>query len=423
MAVYDNMNYTHSAGLAPSVMEKFYEKTLLHNKEADLVHSRDMLRVALPSRTSRQVNFRIFDDFAPATEPLKEGVTPEGQHLRETDRNITVKPYGRHVEVTDELDWAVIDNVHKVAAEKLRRQALETVDAVCADAMHSGLNVVYVDQSGTPNDSRGDITDADILKFADIKRAVRILEKNNAERFPDGFFHGVVDPDTKYDLTNDPNFVDVAKYQDKSKVEKYELGTIYGVKFYESTATKQFKTKEYLYGNIAELEGTYANGVFSAPPIQLSAGNPNALDVFDHYARTVANTMVGVKATDGTIVPAYIDSVTIATVNSGPLILHKLRFVAGKLTEGSMTYKLVPMPAGASGATVHSTVIYGKEYCGCVELEGNGKNVSIIIKPAGSSGSDDPLNQRGTIAWKVRGFGAGVLHDNYGVRLEHGVSL
>ena len=75
------------------------------------------------------------------------------------------------------------------------------------------------------------------------------------------------------------------------------------------------------------------------------------------------------------------------------------------------------------GLRNNKTIIYGKEYCGCVELEGNGKNVSIIIKPAGSSGSDDPLNQRGTIAWKVKGFGAGVLHDNYGVRLEHGVSV
>lgn len=411
MAVYDNMNYTHSAGLAPSVMEKFYEKTLLHNKEADLVHSRDMLRVALPSRTSRQVNFRIFDDFAPATEPLKEGVTPEGQHLRETDRNITVKPYGRHVEVTDELDWAVIDNVHKVAAEKLRRQALETVDAVCADAMHSGLNVVYVDQSGTPNASRGDITDADILKFADIKRAVRILEKNNAERFPDGFFHGVVDPDTKYDLTNDPNFVDVAKYQDKSKVEKYELGTIYGVKFYESTATKQFKTKEYLYGNIASIAVTKVDDLtYKAAITAVSATKAEA--EIAQYIRTVVNTMVAIGD-----VPAYIDSIT----NDGTSLIHKMRFVAGTVAGGDLTIK--PMPAGADGATVHSTVIYGKEYCGCVELEGNGKNVSIIIKPAGSSGSDDPLNQRGTIAWKVRGFGAGVLHDNYGVRLEHGVSL
>lgn len=418
MAVYDNMNYTYSAGLAPSVMEKFYEKTLLHNKEADLVHSRDMLRVALPSRTSKQVNFRIFEDFAPVTEPLKEGVTPEGQALRETDRNITVKPYGRHVEVTDELDWGVIDNVHKVAAEKLRRQALESIDAVCSDAMHSGLNVIYVDASGTPNASRADITAADVLKYSDIKRAVRVLENNNAERFPDGFYHAIVDPDTKFDLTNDPNFIDVAKYQDKSKIEKYELGTIFDVKFFQSTATKKFATRTYLYGTTASL--AIASGSSSTNEVVVAATTVSATlkdDVIAHYIRTMVNTMVCIKD-DSVYIPAYIDSIT----RVGNNLVHKMRFIAGTWNYASGD-TLVPPTAGASGATVHSTIIYGKEFCGCVELEGNGKNVSIIIKPAGSSGSSDPLNQRGTIAWKVKGFGAGVLHDNYGVRLEHGVSV
>lgn len=419
MAVYDNMNYTHSAGLAPSVMEKFYEKTLLHDKDADLVHSRDMLRVTLPSRTAKQVNFRIFEDFAPTTEPLKEGVTPEGQLLRETDRNITVKPYGRHVGVTDELDWGVIDNVHKVAAEKLRRQALESVDAVSANAMHSGLNVIYVDENGT-NASRAEITANDVLKFADVKRAVRVLEKGNAERFPDGFFHGIVDPDTKFDLTNDPQFTSIADYQDKSKIEKYELGTIYGVKFFESTATKKFAKQAYLYDNVASLAITAGNSTdktLTVAVTTVSAGKEE--DEIAYYIRRMVNTLVGIKDQSASvIIPAYIDSIS----RVGDNLIHKLRFVAGTWTYASGD-TIVPTTAGTSDYEVHSTIIYGKEYCGCVELEGNGKNVSIIIKPAGSSGSDDPLNQRGTIAWKVKGFGAGVLHDNYGVRLEHGVSV
>lgn len=419
MAVYDNMNYTHSAGLAPSVMEKFYEKTLLHEKDADLVHSRDMLRVTLPSRTSKQVNFRIFENFAPVTDPLKEGVTPEGQLLRETERHISVKPYGRHVEVTDELDWGVIDNVHKVAAEKLRRQALESIDSVSANAMHSGLNVVYVDENGT-NASRASITASDVLKFADIKRAVRILEKNNAERFPDGFFHGIIDPDTKYDLTNDPQFVSIADYQDKSKIEKYEVGTIYGVKFFESTATKKFGKQDYLYDAVASLAiaaaDTAAKTITVAATTVSAGKDPGEIA---HYIRRMVNTMIGIKdASAGTVIPAYIDSIE----QVGDNLVHKLRFIAGTWTYASGDL-IVPPTAGASDYEVHSTIVYGKEFCGCVELEGNGKNVSIIIKPAGSSGSDDPLNQRGTIAWKVKGFGAGVLHDAYGVRLEHGVSV
>jgi hypothetical protein len=49
-------------------------------------------------------------------------------------------------------------------------------------------------------------------------------------------------------------------------------------------------------------------------------------------------------------------------------------------------------------------------------------NFRIIVKPLGSSGSDDPLEQRGTIGWKVPFFACAVLRDDFIVRIEHGVS-
>ena len=46
----------------------------------------------------------------------------------------------------------------------------------------------------------------------------------------------------------------------------------------------------------------------------------------------------------------------------------------------------------------------------------------MIIKPVGSSGATDPLNQRGTVAWKVKGVAYTILQDDFGVRIEHAVS-
>jgi hypothetical protein len=58
-----------------------------------------------------------------------------------------------------------------------------------------------------------------------------------------------------------------------------------------------------------------------------------------------------------------------------------------------------------------------------VKLGGKGKpNIQIIVKALGSSGSDDPLNQKGSIAWKVPFFACAVLQDDFIVRIEHGVS-
>ena len=83
---------------------------------------------------------------------------------------------------------------------------------------------------------------------------------------------------------------------------------------------------------------------------------------------------------------------------------------------------IVPTGGGASGATVFSTIVYGMDALGEVSLDGNGKNVQIIMNPPGSSGALDPLNQRGTVAWKVKGFGAAILNDDYIVRIESGAT-
>ena len=75
---------------------------------------------------------------------------------------------------------------------------------------------------------------------------------------------------------------------------------------------------------------------------------------------------------------------------------------------------------GADGARVYGTVIYGQNAYGDIELDGNGKAVKIIIHAPGHG--DDPLEQRGTIAWKVKGFCCTILQDSFIVRIEHGAT-
>ena len=72
-------------------------------------------------------------------------------------------------------------------------------------------------------------------------------------------------------------------------------------------------------------------------------------------------------------------------------------------------------------ADVHATLIFGKDAYGVVDVEGNGA-LEIIIKPQGSSGTADPLNQRGTVGAKVTAYTATILNDLWLVRIEHGVS-
>lgn len=75
--------------------------------------------------------------------------------------------------------------------------------------------------------------------------------------------------------------------------------------------------------------------------------------------------------------------------------------------------------AGASGIDVYATVILGKDAYGISRV--SGEAMRNIVKPLGSAGSGDPLDQRATSGWKST-FVAKRLNEAFMVRVEHAVS-
>lgn len=76
--------------------------------------------------------------------------------------------------------------------------------------------------------------------------------------------------------------------------------------------------------------------------------------------------------------------------------------------------------AGASSVDVYSTIVVGRDAFGVIDVAGSGA-VSNIIKPHGSAGTADPLNQRATTGWKAM-FAVKVLHQEAMVQIRHAVS-
>lgn len=87
--------------------------------------------------------------------------------------------------------------------------------------------------------------------------------------------------------------------------------------------------------------------------------------------------------------------------------LGKVRFVE---TTNTLT------KTNALGQKVHCAMIIGKDAYGIVDIEGSSKP-EIIVKPHGSSGTADPLNQRATSGWKAL-FTAKRLNELAMVRIE-----
>lgn len=69
---------------------------------------------------------------------------------------------------------------------------------------------------------------------------------------------------------------------------------------------------------------------------------------------------------------------------------------------------------GYSTGGVYTNFVLGQEAYGVVKL--GSKEAEFIVKPLGSSGTADPLNQRGSVGYKYP-FAARVLNDNFITRL------
>lgn len=73
----------------------------------------------------------------------------------------------------------------------------------------------------------------------------------------------------------------------------------------------------------------------------------------------------------------------------------------------------------AAAVHVFQSLMFGEQFYG--ESEFGFDNMEIVVKPVGSGGTSDPLNQFGTIGWKAS-YTAVILNDAFGQRIEHGTS-
>ena len=115
--------------------------------------------------------------------------------------------------------------------------------------------------------------------------------------------------------------------------------------------------------------------------------------------------------------------------NAKPQLVHN-QFAAtkplptggGKTLDSAVTAAdnavIYPGEGGAEGCAVYGCLFVGKGAYGVVDLN---DGTEVIVKPRGSSGTADPLDQRSSVGWKGV-HAAAILYDEYIVRVECGSS-
>lgn len=261
----------------------FYERALIERLLPQLHAYNDAQKSVLPHNSGTTVNWRKFNALAIPTDPLTEGVTPEGKPLSVTAITGEAQEYGDFVRISNRLAKAGMDKAMTEASILCGEQAALLIDTVVLSAMKAGAK---------------NYTTSGKMTSEVVRKIVLELKKNNARRFPDGYYHAIITPAQAFELMGekDSGWIDAAKYGSIKKLLKGELGELHGVRFMEST-------------------------------------------------------------------------------------------------NADMAY------------------IYGADSYGVVDMEGGAGKPSIITKDFGSSGADDPLNQRATVGW-INLFVAKVLDEN-----------
>ena len=248
-----NTQTTNTSTLSDE-MKVFYSDYLIDNAVPKLVHDQFGQKHPIPKNGGKTIEFRKYSPLPKLLDPLTEGVTPDGQSLTVSTIEATVNQYGGYVTLSDVLLLTAIDNNMVQATKLLGNQAGSTLDTITREVLNGGTNVVYA------GGVSGREALADNLTVDDIKKAVRALKTQNAEKIGDSFV-AIIHPDVSYDLTNDPVWQNVKDYDPKDWYEG-EIGRIAGVRFVETTEAKIFEGGVYstliladnAYG-VTEIEG------------------------------------------------------------------------------------------------------------------------------------------------------------------------
>ena len=391
----NSINRTTDAGLSAE-MRTFYSDYLIDNATPKLVHDQFGQKHPIPKNGGKTIQFRKYSPLQKALTPLTEGVTPDGQKLNVSTVEATVKQYGRHIEMSDMLVLTSVDNNIIQATRLLGNQAGATLDTITREILNGGTNVQYAE--GQVNGRHllvgGKESGNHYMTVDAVRRAARYLKTQNAEKIGDSYV-AIIHPDIAYDLMCDPAWQNVKTYCDPKDMYEGEIGKIAGVRFVETTEAKIFK---------------------GAP---LTAG---AANLTLKGTASSANSMV--------MVAEAVTADEAAALKGRYVLLNGVRYkilsvIAGSAGTAAITLDgevpqqngdiLYPGEGGAEGRAVYSTLILGENAYGVTEIQGGG--LRHIVKQLGSSGTADPLDQRGSVGWKATRT-AERLVESFMIRIE-----
>lgn len=407
-----NTNVTTQPSLSVE-MKTHYDMELIEYAEPALVHDQFAQTRNIPRRKGKRIEFRRFTKLPKALVALVEGITPDGRTMEAVALEAEVSQYGDYITTSDVIDMTAIDPVVLEATRLLGSQAGVTADTITRDILNGGTNMMFSKDKTNPAApvevlSRANINKNCYLTLDDIRIAAGYLKRVNAPKFNGLNYVAIIHPDTETDIIGMDGFTEVQKYTDNvEKVYKGEIGMLYSVRFVVSTEAKVIGPKPIFgAGTPYQVSRMHLQSAASSTTLTVQEAI-TAEQAAEFNARIAGGETINFYV-NGNLVK--INAATAGAAGAATFTANaSVTAPAGALVAGD--------GAGKDGSAIYTTMIVAENAYGTTTVDGGG--LETIVKPLGSAGSADPLNQRATVGWKLLKTAVRLIEE-YMIRIEHG---
>lgn len=404
----------------PNVMQPaaVYSKIMLRTielAESDYVFDGLAVERTMPSNNgSNEIVFKRMLSLAAHTQPLVEGIPPASDQGRMVAIKASTKSYGRVMKFTDKVNWAVVDPLISEYTRQLSLKIPETKDILAQQALLAECQTFYAcekEKESTDHDilvpkAFGDVTHVKYMTpdcaptIDEFRKIVLSMEAAKVRPYQGANFLALVSPAVLFDLITDKRVKEFMKYSGTGSAYANDM-----VIDLFSLAFKKAKT--------IKTDNTYidANGVtqylYHAPNFTISSTSGDA-NGYSKFKDSKGNDLTSSDVYTG---PAniYAD----APVNEWGAgtefhIVPLAKTETGAYKLGTLTAKTEEAVRAAAGnfdvLNIHCSFVLGEDCLYRIGVEGH-TAPQFIKKELGSAGTEDPLNQRQSIGWKIDSLG------------------
>ena len=344
--------------------ELFYDKQLLDTirlDESQFVFYR-LANTTPIQNGAKKLQIRRWAPLQAHTEPLTEGVPPMSDKGSMESYEIDTFSYGRYMEFTDRVDFEVIDPVIAHYTKEYSIVAMETLDLLAREALTTVAQAAYANNKANFAALEiGDVPSLNDLRIIALSLKKQLVKPRNGNRYM-----VIGTPDFFFDMIDDAL---VQKYMTINQTTKGfydDMGPIppmFGLEFYETMHiddSGEYTTAVDTFLRVVDDSG-------STPVYQDLDATTYRVAAADNYVR---DSRTGQKA-------SYIPNLTVWNI-----------------------------PAGYRELKVHRIFVLGADCLTRTEIAGHG-NAKMYVKPLGSAGVLDPIDQRQSIGFKIDSVGFG----------------